>query len=54
MGVSDTISFAVLKNLIKKNFYSFIWLCQVFLEAPGVFFGCGMQALSGGMWDLVP
>ena len=28
-------------------------LCQVFVVAHGIF-SCSMQALSGGMWDLVP
>ena len=33
--------------------YLFIWLCWVLVAARGIF-GCSMQTLSWGLWELVP
>ena len=34
-------------------FYLFIWLYHILVAACRIF-GCGMQTLSCGLWDLVP
>ena len=34
-------------------FYLFIWLHRILVAACRIF-GCGMQTLSCGLWDLVP